>query len=580
MNNLETMLVIIAAPLSLTLIGLAFGWHYRRRVEAAMRVSRKEEAPSLSPVVAFPADARQTHLSIQEIGATGASFGPGSDRERPLRLALLAACAVHFLLLLSGMLIARPDSPLLNYLFMSSELLLTLLLLRAGRWGWAGAALLYVAFGFAMFPAIRSLSHFLLFLNTGQVVLYPAIGGLLLLLRPIRVIVSLLLGFVAFFLVQAAIVGVLVLAASLAAHEAVTASSISSVLKESHGLFLIGVLTQFAAGVVFFWILGRDSARGPVIGLCCLVCFGFLSLLLGHWLQYNVPIYIQAVTLGIAPVVLMCFLSWLCLQGLDRLRERQWLSSEYDRSAFPWAYLALVAWGFSSSSAGGRVAAMAFPAAVIVHRALVWLRWSQNRQTPGKRLVLLRVFGRPRQAIRLLEGLRSPWRLIGSVDLILGTDIATFDVSPAALEAYLQGRFHSAYLQTRDDVDRSLAGIDRRLGGDGYYPIHQLRCFDSTWQHTVLKLIADADAVLMDLRGFKESNRGCVFELTELVNRIELDRILILTDRNTDRKVLRYVLEQAWAGLRDESPNRAKHNPVLKIVSDHGALSSLLLRAA
>ena len=96
----------------------------------------------------------------------------------------------------------------------------------------------------------------------------------------------------------------------------------------------------------------------------------------------------------------------------------------------------------------------------------------------------------------------------------------------------------------------------------------------------MVKLIAGADAVLMDLRGFNESHRGCVFELTELVNRIELDRIVVMADRNTDRKLLRRILEQAWAGLCEESPNHAKRDPVLKVASDHGALASFLLRAA
>jgi hypothetical protein len=96
----------------------------------------------------------------------------------------------------------------------------------------------------------------------------------------------------------------------------------------------------------------------------------------------------------------------------------------------------------------------------------------------------------------------------------------------------------------------------------------------------VVKLIRGADVVLMDLRGFNESNRGCIFELTELVNLIDLDRILLLVDRSTDREQLRCVLEQAWAGLRDGSPNSGKRDPVLNVVSDQSALSSALLMAA
>jgi len=577
MDNLETLLVIIAPALILTAIGAVFCWHYRLRVQEAMRRSHTEEAPRRSLVLASPPLAAQAQLVIREIGAAPV---PRNDRGRLLLLALPAACAVHLLLLLLGISIAHPNGSLMNYLLMASEVLLSLLLIRANRWVWAGAVLVYAVRGFAVFRELRSVRLVLMVLDAGQVALYPAIGGLLLLLRPVRAIVSLLLGFVAFFLVQLSTVAVVVLVARLAAHETITPSSISAMMNAHHELLLVGLLTQIAAAFVFFWILGRGGARSPVLGLCVLGLSGILALLAGHWLHYNVPVYVLAATLAIPPLVLMWFVSWHCLHGLHWLRDRQWLSSEYDRCSFPWAYLALFAWGVSGSGAGSLVAAMAFPAAVILHRALVGLRWSQTRDIPGKRLVLLRVFGRPRQAIRLLESLRSPWRLIGSVDLILGTDIATFDVSPAALEAYLKRQFHAAYLHTRDDVDRTLAGIDRRLGGDGYYPVHQLRCFDSTWQYTVVKLIPGADIVLMDLRGFNESNRGCVFELTELVNLIDLDRILVLADRDTDRNVLRRVLEQAWAGLRDDSPNCGKRDPVLRVVSDPCALSSHLLRIA
>jgi hypothetical protein len=96
----------------------------------------------------------------------------------------------------------------------------------------------------------------------------------------------------------------------------------------------------------------------------------------------------------------------------------------------------------------------------------------------------------------------------------------------------------------------------------------------------VVKLIPGADAVLMDLRGFDESNRGCIFELTELVNLIELERILVLVDRTTDRDLFRRVLEEAWSGLRDDSPNIGRRAPVVNVVSDHRALSNHLLRIA
>jgi hypothetical protein len=580
-SDLEGLLAIIGAPVLLALIGVVFGWHYRRRVEAAMRISRQEKTAKPPTIPAFTQGTTPTWMALSELEDASASVGSAHTRERPLRLALLAACVLHFVLLLFGISTASPDARLLIYFLMSSELLLSLLLLRASRLQWASAALAYAAFGFVTFPQIRSVSHLLMFLNAGQAAFYPAIGGLLLLLRPIRTIVLLLLGFMAFFLAQTAIVAVIILIVNLAGHEVITPSSISLAVTEAqHGLLLLALLIQFASGFIFFWILRQDSPRGPVLGLCLLVFSGILALFIAKLLHRGVPIYVQGTMLGIPLVVLMWFLAWTCLQGLYRLRQQQWLASEYDRSSFVWAYFSLIAWGFLGTSTGALVAAMAFPVAVIVQRALVWRYWLENRGSVGKRLVFLRVFGKPGRAIRLLELLRSPWRLIGSVDLILGTDIATFDVSPAALEAYLKGHFDAAYLQTRDDVNHRLAGLDRRLGGDGYYPIHQLRCFDSTWEYTVVKLIPGADAVLMDLRGFNESNRGCIFELTQLVNLIDLKRVLFLVDRRTDRNVLSCVFERAWADLRDGSPNIGMLDPVLNVVSDHRALSSHLLRIA
>ena len=41
------------------------------------------------------------------------------------------------------------------------------------------------------------------------------------------------------------------------------------------------------------------------------------------------------------------------------------------------------------------------------------------------------------------------------------------------------------------------------------------------------RLSRDSDAVLMDLRGFKLENQGCVFEINKLLNVVALDRVVL-----------------------------------------------------
>jgi hypothetical protein len=47
---------------------------------------------------------------------------------------------------------------------------------------------------------------------------------------------------------------------------------------------------------------------------------------------------------------------------------------------------------------------------------------------------------------------------------------------------------------------------------------------------SIIRLLPHADVVLMDLRGFSKINLGCIFELTQIVNLVSLDRILIIVD--------------------------------------------------
>ena len=69
------------------------------------------------------------------------------------------------------------------------------------------------------------------------------------------------------------------------------------------------------------------------------------------------------------------------------------------------------------------------------------------------------------------------------------------------------------------------------------------------------RLKKDSDVVLMDLRGFSQSNQGCVFEIKELLDGMLLRHIVFVVDRTTDERFLAQVFADAWATATKASPN-------------------------
>jgi hypothetical protein len=79
--------------------------------------------------------------------------------------------------------------------------------------------------------------------------------------------------------------------------------------------------------------------------------------------------------------------------------------------------------------------------------------------------------------------------------------------------------------------------------------------YEATWRMTVARLAREADAVLMDLRGFGPTNRGCIFELAQLIASVSFHRIVLLVDASTDVPFLEQTRQAAWRAMPGDSPN-------------------------
>ena len=168
-----------------------------------------------------------------------------------------------------------------------------------------------------------------------------------------------------------------------------------------------------------------------------------------------------------------------------------------------------------------------------------WLR-TPNKQAPL--LLVLRVFGFPGRTGWLFDHVVQRWRFIGPVALISGTDLVRRTVEPHLLVEFLEGQLQHSYLKDATAVREALAGVDSRQDLDGRHRIGEFFCYASSWKPALKHLLQQATCVLMDLRGFGPTNKGCQFELEQLAANQHLKNVVILVDRTTDTGLMQTIL--------------------------------------
>ncbi len=180
------------------------------------------------------------------------------------------------------------------------------------------------------------------------------------------------------------------------------------------------------------------------------------------------------------------------------------------------------------------------------------LRWAQAGATapPPRTLLLLRVFGDTARTERLFDRTATRWQRFGPVTMIAAPDVGARMVDPGDVLRFATGDITTGFIKSQAELARQLAAMDVRPDGDGRYRVNEFYCRDDTWQATVVELIARADAVVMDLRGFSAERRGCEFELRELGARIAPERVVLIVDASTDRALLEQIAPAGRTPMR------------------------------
>ncbi len=588
METARTLAIIAALPLLLLTLLALFAWRYRRFIRKALEESGGSPLPD-SAAVAAAARAPVHALGVRWLDATTTETGPGHEQAeaaavtRRMRGAFIVAGVSHMVLTTAAILGAFEHAPIhgrigIAYLAPLPGLVLLSWLVTSSWRTRVTVAVAYLLVGLALVPAIGGFARAarVIAVEADLPALWPLFGLTFLLVRRLRPIAVGLAAVVVYFVAGMPLMALLL--------------SIRSV-DVSHAapwLFVLGAINPVLAIVVLAWLLRRPTVRGPVAAL---VVLGVAGVAFG-WITPGLPI--GPILLGLPGNVLQFYLVWLAFEGFIALKQRHVLPDQVLHSHLCWlyltAYFATVAShgpgqpsGFSRYTA---IAILAFPVQVVVLQALLRRIRTERLAVEPRRLLLLRVFAGGRRLHWLLDVLDDGWRRIGRMDLIVGPDVALRTVSARMLAAFLRGRTDRLFLNTADEVDRRLSSLESRLGGDARFPVNELHCRGDTWQLAVKRLAPASDVILMDLRRFTRNRLGCIYELTEVIRLVALERIVILTDRDTDAPALEEVANEAWAQLPPGSPNRAHASPSLSVLrcsggsTDARAIESLLYAAS
>lgn len=261
--------------------------------------------------------------------------------------------------------------------------------------------------------------------------------------------------------------------------------------------------------------------------------------------------------------------AWLALKWLGRSYAAKRLSDEMltlDALMLPFAIVQPMMLAFEHWTwyASGLVAFVAYK---IVAAAM-------RRRLPGtvrpRALLLLRVFALGERSEGLFDALRKHWLRGGSISMIAGPDLVKSAVEPDEFLGFLSGQLGRRFVSGEADLERRIAGMDRKPDPDRRFRVAEFFCRDDTWQATMQRLVRESDAVLMDLRSFTPSNQGCVYELGRLLDTIDLRKVVFVIDRTTDRAFLERELSRLWSAVAPDSPNRLAPAPAARVFEVSG----------
>jgi hypothetical protein len=248
---------------------------------------------------------------------------------------------------------------------------------------------------------------------------------------------------------------------------------------------------------------------------------------------------LRGVLQAVAWVALVAAGLWLAigaLQVLVRLIDRGWVSDVSLVAAFGLvctaALVALVTADDRTAFGATAMAGLAWMGAPLAAYVFVLRRTAPPRT--ARALLVLRVFSHDAKAERMLDALQTRWRFAGPVLQIGGPDLATLNLDLYEFVKLVTFRLHDLVQPRGLPDDAFAASLDLAADREGRFRVNEVYCFDTSWKTMVERLMAMSDAIVLDLRGFTAQRGGTTHEVLRLAALGVLDRVVAVTDAQTD----------------------------------------------
>lgn len=201
---------------------------------------------------------------------------------------------------------------------------------------------------------------------------------------------------------------------------------------------------------------------------------------------------------------------------------------------------------------------LAFFAYKITFRLVSSFQFSEKTNQKETNLLFLRVFGFQNRTEKFFRNLSFHWRKNGSIHLIAAPDLAANLIEPHELFDFFAGNLEKQYIKNDLDLARKMLTMDTKPDPDGRYRINEYFCYNNIWKETLKTLLPYSNVIIMDLRSFSESKKGCIYEIKQLLYQVPLSRILFVIDHSTNFNFLQATLINLHRSLPPSSPNSKK----------------------
>ena len=204
--------------------------------------------------------------------------------------------------------------------------------------------------------------------------------------------------------------------------------------------------------------------------------------------------------------------------------------------------------------------------------ALWWAR--RGAPAPCGALLMLRVFKPSARSEAFTDRFLARWRFAGPTWMIAGPDLAGGHLEPDEFFAFLRGRLREHFIVDATEIAPRLQALDSTRDPDGRCRVHELFCSNATWRETVLALMDRAGAVLLDLREYHPGRLGTRFELEAVLQRVPLQRLVVLVAAGDDPAVVEAEVRDAWRLV--DPRGRSDAAPRLTVLSvDQGSAAEM-----